>query len=169
MDALKDWHDFFVVLGAAAGTLIGAMFVVVSIGSGIVTKERAVEGRVFLTPTIVHLALVLGICSFVLVPSLTPTAFAAALGVAALVFLGYSGRNLFHIGRRQGIEHVDRLWYGAVPAVAYLVMIAAAALMLSLRAGGIEVLAVALALLFVSSIRNAWDLILYFVQQQSSR
>jgi hypothetical protein len=169
MESLKEWHDFFVVLGAASGSLIGAMFVVVSIGSGIVTEDRALEGRIFLTPTIVHLALVLAVCTFVLVPSLTPAAFAWALGVVGFLFLGYAGRNVFHIGRRSPVEHVDRLWYGVVPALAYLILIGSVVLMLLPRPGAMEMLAVALALLVVASIRNAWDLILYFVQKQSTR
>ena len=83
MDVLKGWHDFFVVLGAAAGTLIGAMFVVVSIGSGLVKQEN-LASRIFVTPTIVHLAVVLMACAFVLVPSLTWTVLGAAAGVAGI-------------------------------------------------------------------------------------
>lgn len=63
MESLKQWHDFFVVMGAAAGTLIGSMFVVVSIGSGIITRDRAAMGHLFVTATIIHLATVLFACA----------------------------------------------------------------------------------------------------------
>jgi hypothetical protein len=49
------WHDFFSLIGTAAATLIGAMFVVVSIGIGFLTQDRAVAIRTFLTPTVTHL------------------------------------------------------------------------------------------------------------------
>ena len=104
-----------------------------------------------------------------LVPSLSLSAFATALGVVAILFLGYACRNIFHIGRRSQVEHSDHLWYGIVPAIGYAMMLGSAALLLWARSGGMEFLAVALAVLVVSSIRNAWDLILYFVQQQGQR
>lgn len=168
MDALKDWHDFFVVLGAASGSLIGAMFVVVSIATGILTPERTVASRFFLTPTIVHLSVVLMASAFVLVPSLTVAGFGAAFGIAGLGGTAYAGWNVLHIRRRDAVEGVDHLWYGFVPVLAYLVMIGGAALELALRPGAIETLALALALLVIASIRNAWDLIVYFVQQHSA-
>ncbi|HEY3916251.1 MAG TPA: hypothetical protein VGL83_00580 [Stellaceae bacterium] len=165
MEALAAWRDFFTVIGAAAGTLIGAMFVVVSIGSGLV-KGSNLASRIFVTPTIIHLAVVLMACAFVLVPSLTPTTFGAAAGVAGIVFLGYAARNIFHIARRDAIEWSDHLWYGLSPLVAYLVMILAAVLILEAKPGAMETLALAMALLVISGIRNAWDLILFFLEKQ---
>lgn len=166
MEALEAWHDFFVVMGAAAGTLIGAMFVVVSIGSGLVQGSN-LASRIFVTPTIIHLAFVLIACAFVLVPTLTPLTLGAAAGVAGIVFLGYAARNVFHIGRRGEVVWSDHLWYGASPLVAYLLMILAAVLILEAKTGAMETLGAALALLVIGGIRNAWDLILFFLEKQN--
>ena len=165
MEALDKWHDFFVVLGAAAGTLIGAMFVVVSIASGLV-KGSELASRIFVTPTIVHLAFVLMSCALTLVPSLGRSGLGAIAGVAGIAFLGYAARNAFHIGQRREMEWSDHLWYGAVPLLAYLLMIVGAVLVLEAAPGAVETLALALALLVISGIRNAWDLILFFLERR---
>jgi hypothetical protein len=165
MEALEKWHDFFIVLGAAAGTLIGAMFVVVSIASGLV-RGGELTSRIFVTPTIIHLAFVLMSCALTLVPSLSRGSFGASAGVAGIAFIGYAGRNMFHIGRRGELEWGDHLWYGAVPLLAYLFFVVGAILVLEAAPGAIETLALALALLVISGIRNAWDLILFFLERQ---
>lgn len=166
---LSEWHDFFIVIGAASGTLIGAMFVVVSIGSGILTRERAAAGTLFLTPTIVHLSIVLFSCAFVVVPTLGLRLFAAGFLITGVVGMAYAGRTVYFIRRRKEVERIDHVWYGFAPVVAYLVMIAGALLVLGARRGGIEALALAQVLLLIACIRNAWDLIIYFVQQHSGR
>lgn len=163
---LQDWHDFFLVLGAAAGTLIGAMFVVVSIGRGFITRERAMIGHLFLTATIIHLASVLFACALVLVPTLSEKGFGTIFAGAGLAGLVYSGRNCFHIARGRNIVLEDKLCYGLVPIIAYLAMIAAAALALSPAPHATEILALALALLLIAGIRNAWDMIVFFVEKQ---
>lgn len=167
MDALERWHDFFVVIGAAAGTLIGAMFVVVSIGSGLV-RQSTLASRIYVTPTIIHLAVVLLASAFMLVPSLDRLGTGAAAGAAGIVFLGDSGRNIFHIERQNRVHWSDHLWYGVIPVIAYLVMIASAVLILEALPAGIELLALSLALLVISGIRNAWDLILFFLERQNA-
>ena len=167
MEMLEKWHEFFIVLGAAAGTLIGAMFVVVSIASGLV-KGSELSSRIFVTPTIIHLAFVLMSCALTLVPSLTRVTFGASAGVAGIVFIGYAGRNTFHIGHRRALEWSDHLWYSVTPLIAYLLMIVSGILVLEAAPGAVETLAFALALLVISGIRNAWDLILFFLERQGS-
>jgi uncharacterized membrane protein len=165
IDALKEWHDFFVVMAAAAGTLMGSMFVVVSIGSGLV-KESAPASRLFVTPIIIHLGVALMLCALVLVPSLTRVGFGMAMAGAGVVFLVYASRNLFLIRRRDAVEWSDHLWYGFCPPLAYLIVIVGSAMVLTTMDGAIEVIAFALALLVVSGIRNAWDLILFFLEKR---
>ena len=164
---LTEWHDFFIVLAAAAGTLIGAMFVAVSIASGLV-RSSELSSRIFVTPTIIHLAFVLMSCAFTLVPSLDRVTLGATAGVAGIVFIGYAGRNTFHIGHRRALDWSDHLWYSATPLIAYLLMIVAAILVLEAAPGAVETLALALALLVISGIRNAWDLILFFLERRGA-
>jgi hypothetical protein len=39
-DALKEWHDFYLLGGTAGATLLALLFVALSLGTGFLTKER---------------------------------------------------------------------------------------------------------------------------------
>lgn len=67
---LDSWHDFYVILATAAGTLIGAMFIVASIGGRNMTRARAAAIASFVTPTVIHLSVVLLACALLVVPTL---------------------------------------------------------------------------------------------------
>ena len=52
--------------------------------------------------------------------------------------------------------------------IGYLVMIGGGVLVLKASPGAIETIAFGLAVLVISGIRNAWDLILFFLQKRSA-
>jgi hypothetical protein len=162
-DALAAWHDFFLMIGTASATLVGAMFVVVSIGTGFLTRENAAATHVFLTSTVLHLSTILLGCAFVMVPIARWEAFATILGIGSTVGLVYSAMIGFHVNRRPDIEFVDRVWYGAVPFLAYTLMVAGAPIVMTRWTLSLELLAVAFVLLLIASLRNAWDMILFIV------
>ncbi len=162
MEALKEWHDFYLVVGTAAATLIGAMFVVVSIGSGLINKDRGFGLSIYTTPTVMHLAVVVFACALIFVPSLSERGLGVLLGSGAGGGLAYAARNTFHIIRRKPFAS-DLVWHGVVPVIAYLVGLAGAVFVFLGRPHALDLLAIALALLVASGIRNAWDLIIFFV------
>ena len=101
LDALRDWHDFFVVIGAASASLLGAMFVVISIGTGFIKKQHTPAMRDFLTPTVIHMATVVIGCALVVVPSLERISFVVIFGLGGLIGLIYSGRIGLSVKRRR--------------------------------------------------------------------
>jgi hypothetical protein len=101
LDALHDWHDFFVVIGAASGGLLGAMFVVASIGSGFLTKKHATATRVFLTPTVIHMATVMFGCALAVAPSLERVSFGFVFGLGGA-------------GTASGRRHTQRMGHDPV-------------------------------------------------------
>jgi hypothetical protein len=56
---LQRWHDFYLLVGGAAATLVGLMFVAISLGSRLITEQSIPGLRVFVTPTIIHFIYVL--------------------------------------------------------------------------------------------------------------
>jgi hypothetical protein len=163
-DALAAWHDFYVLIGTASATLLGAMFVVVSIGSGFLTGERVAATRFFLTPTVLHLTTVLLGCALTTVPALKADPLALLIGLVGVLGLAYS----LLVGRGVGRHHVDlgdRLWYGALPILGYAMMIAAAAMIFYGHPASLDALALALGMLLIAGLRNAWDMILFIVAQ----
>ena len=161
--ALADWHSFHGLLGGAAATLIGAMFVVVSIGSGVLSPERVAPIRVFLTATVIHLTSILFACALSLVPALDAPWFAGLLGLIAVAGLVYAGQIPTNRIWDHNVDHEDRIWYAALPFAGYAVMLGAAAIGVRRPETGLDLLALALGLLLAAGIRNSWDMIVFFV------
>ena len=161
---LGAWHDFFILLGTAAGSLIGAMFVVVSIGTGFLTKDRARGIRAFLTPTLAHLAAVLLGCALALVPSLERGSFALLFGSGSLGGLVYASVIARYVVAHED-ERSDRFWYVVPPVIGYAAIAAAVVLSLLGKSGSPELVAAGMAVILIAGIRNAWDLILFLAGQ----
>src|ERR1051325_10286164 len=73
MTALSGWANFYVIVGSAAGALIGLQFVVLSLISSRPMAQDAHEdaaeaGDAFSTPTIVHFGAVLGLSGILSAP-----------------------------------------------------------------------------------------------------
>ena len=87
---LDGWHEFYAVLGTAAATLVGLLFVAASIGAGYLSAERRSPTRTFTSPIIFHYTYVLFLSLAALVPINTDHSLAALIGVSAAVALVYS-------------------------------------------------------------------------------
>jgi hypothetical protein len=57
--ALAAWHDFQLLVGTGAFTLIGLMFVAVTFGAHLINKKNMVTARAFLDP---HFRYSFGVC-----------------------------------------------------------------------------------------------------------
>ncbi|MGH7152984.1 MAG: hypothetical protein ACREF3_03570, partial [Acetobacteraceae bacterium] len=140
---------------------LGAMFVVMSIGSGFFNPERARGISTYTTPNVVHAAGILIACAVLLIPGLTRSVLAVMIGlggIAGFIYVAVIGRRVW---RRQ-VDLDDRIWHALVPPIAYATMVASA-IMLAQRSGAdFYVLAASLIVLLVAVIRNAWDLIVFF-------
>jgi uncharacterized protein (TIGR00369 family) len=69
IQALRDWHNFYLLTGTAAATLIGLMFVAVSLGVSLVNAQTANNVEIFVTPTIVHFIAVLVVAAISIIPT----------------------------------------------------------------------------------------------------
>jgi hypothetical protein len=84
-EALKEWHDFYVLVGTAGATLLALLFVAVSLGAGYLTEERQSATRTFMSPVIVHFTGVFFLSAVALFPWHQAKFFAALIGVTALI------------------------------------------------------------------------------------
>jgi len=162
---LPAWHDFFALIGAAAATLIGAMFVVMSIGIGFLTRDRSLAIRTFLSATVVHLSTVLFGCALTMVPALDAKGFAAIAGLAGLAGAAYSGRVIRGFRQHTGTDRSDWFWYAVFPLIGYLLLLAVAALAMRDVAVSFDLFAAVLISLLDAGIRNAWDMLVFLVTQ----
>ncbi len=164
LSLLHAWRDFFIAIAAAGASLIGAMFVVVSIATGIITRERSAASHAYLTSTVVHLGAVLLASLLTVAPSVTWPSFAAVLtggGIVGIVYVALLSRTV----AKFSVDWTDTLWYAALPIVAYLSFIGVGVLGFVANFHAVELLAAASVLLLICGVRNAWDMIIIFAMR----
>lgn len=165
-EIFRAWHDFYLLVGATAGTLIGAMFVVASIGSSLLTRAHAPQIRAFLTPTVIHLASVVVASAVAVVPTLEWLVLGVGFAIGGGAGLVYSLVVGWWIARRQ-VEWIDRIWYALLPVIGYGIILADALSIFLHATPNFEALAAGVLLLLIAGIRNAWDMIVFFASRDS--
>lgn len=170
MQALKEWHEFYVLVGTAGATLLALLFVAVSLGTGLLSSKDQGGTRTFMSPVVIHLTSVFFIAAVCLVPSHGPVFFALLIGATAVIGAIVSSYITVQVLRTEMTHYVqDYLAYGLLPAGAYLALLAASVLIYLERAYALEVLAGALLTLAIVNIRNAWDLTLSMVRRHAGK
>jgi hypothetical protein len=165
MSELAAWDSFYVIVGSAAGALIGLQFVVMTLVAQRPPMRGADAGAAFGTPTIVHFGTTLLVSALSRAPWQTITIPAALLGLVGVGGVAYAAIVVRRM-RRQTVykpEFEDWLFHVVLPMAAYaLLALAACAAPFHTREALFGVGAAALLLLFLG-IHNAWDAIAYHV------
>jgi hypothetical protein len=164
-ELLHDWHDFYLLVGTASATLVGLMFVAASIGTQVFDSTHASGFRAFISPTVAHFTGALVICVLVTIPPHSRLPLAVLLAIGGAIGSAYTGWLTAQIvvRRRFGVDVVDRLFYAAMPAAGYFMVLAAGLLLMDESAIGPDVLAAAILALLLTAIRNAWDMMMWIV------
>ncbi len=165
--AMARWHEFYSLLGTASATLVGLLFVAATVGSGVFSFNRRAPLRVFLSASVVHFSGILAVCLIVLAPVQNWTQFGLLIlgcAIFGLVYCGLVWRDT--VRDRQliaAIDLEDRIWYIFVPVVGY-VLEAATGVTLLLRPDlGCTALPLAVGVLIVAGIHNAWDITIWMI------
>ena len=158
------WHDFYIVAGTASATLVGLLFVGLSLHLQIVVS--ALEVRSLARVTLANFGAVLVVALFMVIPQ-GPSAAGSQLvgaGVVSLVVAApslvgavRSGDWSFDMSLMQRVRVMLRFGFSAL---GYLAIVVAGILLLassfSLAFG---LLLVTIVALLVISLRNTWDLL----------
>jgi hypothetical protein len=163
---MQEWHDFYAFTGTAAATLMGLMFVVVSLGQRKLASEEGTRAtRAFFTPIVVFFATVIVVAMLMLIPNTAPSALGALLVALAVIGISYmiaSGAHSTWLTSDLGFD--DLMCYVVLPYSAY-VAIGVAGFAISRSASfGFCIAAGAMLLLLLIGVRNAWDLVVYQIQ-----
>lgn len=167
---LEHWHDFYLLIGTAGATLLGLLFIAVSLGAGFLSEEKTAPTRAFYSPIVIHFASVLFISAVALVPTHHSTYFAALIGACAVIGFSVSlyvtVQLLSHDWTQYKQDHIS---YALLPALAYLALLIATIMIWTGNELALDFLSGALLLLLLINIRNAWDLMLSMVRHQTAR
>jgi hypothetical protein len=164
------------MLGGASATLVGLMFVALSLGLGVIerTDVESEERIVFVTPSIFYFVSVLIIGCIMLVPIYTPQGLAVLLmlgsvvgGVNAISF----ARVLLRVAKSYGDFDIwDWLMQILVPPTAYgLLLLAGIGLLADQLSWALLGLALSSVALLICGIGNTWSLVVWIMRQHSTK
>lgn len=165
MPEFAAWDSFCVIVGAAAGALIGLQFVVVTLIADRPPKDAANASAAFATPTIVHFSASLLVCALMRVPWPSLVYPAVSWGITGLAGLIYIGVVAWWMRKqtayRPGLE--DWVFHLALPAGAYALLASGALAAAGHVAAALFAVAGSALLLLFIGIHNSWDAISYHV------
>jgi len=168
---LSSWQNFYIIVGTAAATLTGLMFVATTLIAGIETRMSTLHAGVsaFNTPTVVHFCAVLLLAGILSAPWQAFSSVSLLLGLLGLglvLYLMIVTRRMRHIPHYQAPLN-DWLWYMAFPLSAYIVLMVAAIALPANPALGLYIISAAMVVLLFLGIHNAWDLVTYLAVERS--
>lgn len=152
--SVGSWQVFYLMVGTAAATLIGLLFIGISLH---IDRMRSSETRELLLLgglTFNSFFYVLLFAIFFLIPGPTPT----ALG-AELFLLGTLGLVSGLIQFNRAWKTVE-VWRFVIPLVALIAVLVISLTVFAGQTGGFYWLVIVMVVLLVSASRNAWDFLL---------
>jgi hypothetical protein len=165
---LHGLDNFFIMAGTAAATMIGLLFVAITVGSGMSTS-RGVDGtHAFLTPTLLRFSGVLFACMAVLFPWPSAWPVGIILSLCGLTGLVY---QIHVILMRRKVDYASLDWldwtlFSVAPALGNASMIAGAAGLIAEKSFAPYAIAGAITLLLFAGIYGAWDLTLWLARNK---
>ncbi len=165
MSEFAKWDSFYVVVGSAAGALIGLQFVVLTLIAERPPADAAEAGAAFGSPTIVHFGVVLFLSALLHVPFQTITIAAVLWGLLGFGGVAYGVIVVRRMRKQAAYVPIfeDWLFHVALPLAAYAILaLSSLAAPSHPREALFGVGGAALLLLFIG-IPNAWDSVAYHV------
>jgi len=159
----EGWGDYFFMIGSSAAALIGLMFVVITLTAGRERDETERGKKLYTSPIVWHLSVVLLLSGGAIVPAMTPKLYGAACAGLGILGVLMGCRSAVGIGgfRQATNKLFDAVWYGVAPAIACLGLIVAAIAVLSGSRWAPSAVAADLMALLLISIHAEWDLVTY--------
>jgi uncharacterized membrane protein len=168
-EALRTWHDFFLLMGGASATLVGLVFVTVSLATSLPKLPRGIDRMLFTSPIVAQYGYAVGLCAVSVIPFTHARYYAltiVAAGLTACLQMTWLVRNLFRRHAEQTVTPRYWAWSAAVPFVAALLLLGSGAWMLrddTLHVGGV---AAAVMVLALAGVRNSWMLVSWFFDER---
>lgn len=172
MSEIAKWDNFYVIVGSAAGALIGLQFVVLTLIARRPPVDGAAVGAAFGSPTIVHFGAALFLAALLHAPWESITIPATVWGLLGFTGVVYSALVAHRMRIQSAYDPVfeDWVFHVALPFTAYAIL-ALSSLFAGpwhLRQALFGVGGAALLLLYIG-IHNAWDSVSYHVLEENPK
>jgi hypothetical protein len=158
---LSHWQNFYMIMGTAAATLTGLMFVATTLLAGLNPHMDTANAGIsaFNTPTVVQFCAVLSLAGIFSAPWQTFSIIDLLLGFLSVGMVVY---QIIIMQRMRRMPHYqstleDWLWYMVLPLLANIMFIVAAILLSNNPSLALYLVGSAMMMLLLIGIRNAWD------------
>ena len=161
----EQWANFYVLTSAAAATLLGLLFVVITLAAAESRwRKDTPKIRIYLTPTVICFSSVLLTCALLTVPNQTQLTAVICICLEGAAGLGYSSSLAVRRGTRVLYEARSDLFpYVIFPFAAYALMVAGGLLSFSRPQMGLDLVAAGMLVLLGIAIRNSWAITITIV------
>ena len=165
---LHGWENFFIAAATAVATLIGLLFVAITLSSGLSRPHGLDVTRAFLTPTLIRFSGVL----FASLDMLPPWASAGPAGIILGLFglTGLVSQIQASLHQRKidfvSLDWLDWTLFSAAPLLGNASLIAGAAGLIAQKPFAPYAIAGATALLLLAGIFGAWHLTLWIAKSR---
>jgi hypothetical protein len=172
LSPLAAWQNFYVIVGTAAATLTGLLFIVITLIAQLRVQASSPSSgiAVFSTPNVFHFGAALLVAALLSAPWSALWNACLLLGLAGLVGATYLISVLW-LARHRLADYQpvlsDWLWHTVLPLVSYTALVVAAILLPSHPAPALFVIAAATLLLLFIGTHNAWDVVTYTAFERS--
>jgi hypothetical protein len=171
VSVLLTWQNFYVLIGSAAATLTGLVFVVATLIAGVRVRVSSPSEAfaTFNTPNVVHFCAALLVAAVLSAPWQALWNAGLLLGLSGLGGVTYVVIVVRRARRQTDYQPVleDWLWHTVFPLVSYTALVVAAMLLPDHPAPALFVIAAGTVLLLFIGIHNAWDNVIYVAIERS--
>ncbi len=170
-ETLHSWQNFYFMAGGTAATLIGLMFVTLSMGTHLISENTKNQIRLFVTPSVTYFISALLISCVMLVPTFTPPVLAFIAFLGGVMGLVNTIKPVIHL-IKMAKQHQDFTlwdWLAQVilpPASYALLIIAAICFLTDQWPAAFLAVWIAIILLLLCAIANTWSLVIWIIDQR---
>ena len=165
----EQWANFYAITSAAAATLLGLLFVVITLAAERRLKYMTPHIRIYLTPAVIYFSSVLLMSALLAVPNQTQLSAVICVCLEGIAGLGYCGSLAIRRGAGSAFYEArsDLFPYVLLPFAAYALMVAGGLLLLRTPPIGLDLVATGMLVLLGIAIRNSWAIAITIVSSQN--
>lgn len=167
---LNDWTDFYVAISAAAATLMGLLFVSVSLKSEIYADPRYPDLRATAVNTFASFLFLLLDALYVLIPHQSTATLGWTLVITTVFQLRVMADELRNVLRTVSLRGVtaELFWRLILPFISAMVVLGVGIGLLFGEESSLDWLVSAVIAMLVTATRNAWYLLLETNRRQGT-
>jgi membrane protein CcdC involved in cytochrome C biogenesis len=152
---LERWANFYLITTTAAATLIGLLFILITLAADKRPKEVGKIG-LYLTPTVVYFISVLLLAAVMTFPN--QSRFTAMLCICSAGALGLLYSVSMVVRKEKFLHRWDVFTYVVCPLVAYGLLVRGGLILEHTAQRGLTLVAVAMLALITLGVRNSWGI-----------